>query len=142
MKHAKHAIFWSSPSTHFYEVRKHVFLWSMPNMLFYEPRQAHPFMKHTKLPRARKHAKHACMQSAPNMRARKAREARTACKAASTLFSRANKSNYILSKNRPFYWMRILILYDLSFFSLEEWVSFFRGTYQISLAITVFTGFK
>ena len=59
MKHAKHVISWSIPSTPFYEARQ--------AHQFFEVRQPRQFMKHanqvstpsTRARKARKHAKHA-----------------------------------------------------------------------------------
>ena len=57
MKHAKHAIFWNTPSMSFYEAyqvchfvkhTKQTILKSRENMPFYESRQAHHFTNYGK----------------------------------------------------------------------------------------------
>ena len=63
MKHAKHAILWSTPSTPFYEARQ--------ECQFFEACQTRDFMKHAKHAKFLKHAKHTKHVSTPSMRARK-----------------------------------------------------------------------
>ena len=71
---------------HFIKHAKHAILWSTSSILFYEARQARHFMKHSKRASFLKHAKDV---STPNTRAGKARKA---CEHASTPFIRLNKT--------------------------------------------------
>ena len=72
---------------HFIKHAKHAILWSTSSTLFYEARQARHFMKHSKRASFLKHAKDV---STPSTRAGKARKA---CEHASTPFIRLIKLN-------------------------------------------------